>query len=383
MLKAYEVSPSFQRTRPFFDRNLDGQGWSRHALQAYRPDDGSIGGAHFQWALLDASLNVAGSRPQAMLAYLGEVSAEVRAAFASGQLERRWFVAAALGPDFSVFDRHFWVSVVELGATLLNSGSPHLPAVAAIGKDPQIEADFNRIAHRRTALLQQGWQMVGWVGDAVRGGPQGIVLDEAARNAGSSLQLIDRPGSANKVPDLNVQPAVLPPRRFELLVHGDSAGHLTVHYGRQTTEIPLAQLRSLAPGSGYDYDGVHVFVDRALVTSQLAESKPFIIATWLSTVAHHVMRLLFIVAALWLVVLLVLRRRLQLSPDARLAILLIATLALSVFLPRLALLAGIDANMYPGTEPRYLAAAAFALWYSAAFAVAHGLYVLFRRDRKT
>lgn len=371
MQQAYDASPTFLRAKPFFDQNLDGNGWSKHADPRYRAADGSISGGHFQWALLDASASVAGPQPRAMLAYLKAVSDEIQGAFDRGQLLKRNVISTALGPDFSILNRPFWLSVSKIGTTLFGFGTPTLPQLADVTSIPQVESDFNRLALRRTALLQdKGWQVSGWVLAKDLGLPQRITLDQEAQIGGINLKLIKRADVAKAILGLDVEHAPLPLCGFELSSTELRSGNLIVEYPGQMYMIPIKKLVSIESGNAYDYENIHVHLDIGSSSKPAPNLTHFKIVKWLTSTAHYTMRFLIIFTMAFLAAFFVFKNKLIPNPEDQITLILVAMLAFSIIVPKLGLLAAIDSAMYPGTEPRYLSAAAFSIWFFAAFTAA-------------
>lgn len=367
MEQAYAASPAFLMAKPFFDQNLDGNGWSKHANPHYRAMDGSISGGHFQWALLDASAYVAGPKPKAMLAYLKLVSDEIQAAFDSGKLLKRPVISTALGPEFSISNRQFWLSVSKIAAILFNFGDPLHPQLISIGADSQVESDFNRLALRRVGLLEdKSWRLSGWLIDRTLGIPDKIVLDQEALLAGVNLRLIKRPDVAKAILGLDAERGAPPLCGFELRSTEPTIGNLIVEYQDQSTLIPLNSLSSIRPSHAYEYQNIYIHVDAKTASKPPHMPTHFQIVTWLTSAVHYFFLPASLFAVIWLVISIIFKNAILYRMEQK-ALFLVTALAFSIVIPRLGLLAGIDSAMYPGTEPRYLSSAAFSIWFYTAF----------------
>jgi hypothetical protein len=367
MQQAYDVSPSFLKAKPFFDQNISGQGWSVHARPDYRNKDGSIGGGHLLFALLDASAFVAGENPIAMLAYLKQVSEDIRIAFDEGKLVKRSLLSTWLGPDFYIVDAHFWKSISRIGSILLGFGEPNMPRLAGFVSTPSIEADYNRLTLRKTALLEtQGWKMSGWLLNMNLGFPDNIKLDQIAQMNGVILKVIERHDVAKIVLHLDPKQAVLPLFGFELSASNSGNGNLLVKYPGHVSIVPLEKLKTIVSNNSLEYDGLHIQIDNSDTVPFLGQ-KHFKFIEMITVAAHFSMRFITVFSIAGFVIIVYFRKKIDISENDLITLCMVVLLGLSIALPRLGVLSAIDANMYPGDEPRYLAAAAFSVWFVSTF----------------
>lgn len=373
MQKAFEVSPEFRKAQAFFDRNVDGRGYSGYERPAYRAQDGSIPGGHLQWALLEASAAVAGPKPEAMLGYLKRVAGDLQTAFDRGVLAKRSVLSTALGPGFSIFHQRFWSSLRRIGQKIMGFGHLIEPTLPGRVSKPPVEEDYDRIALRRTAFLVfNHWQLSGWLLDRELGLPNGIVLDRKALDAGLRLNLAERPDIARAV--LGVDPAHSPPCLIgiELSSPGSDTGNLAVRYGDRVIEVPIYLLSQAArSGQAFDVDGVHVHVDRRVAPNFGFQRAHFDLVVWVSKVIQQIMKVSAIIAIVYLLAIALFRAGLILDPNDQKTFVLVVCIAFSVLLPKWVLLAAIDSAMYPGDPLRYLSTAAFAVWFFTSFVIAH------------
>lgn len=377
---AYKESPEFRKAKPFFDQNIDGNGWSQWASAGYRAEDGSVAGGWLQWAILDASAVVAGPHPKAMLAYLSAVTREIQSAFDRGKLEKRRVILTAVGPEFSIFEPYFWASATRIGAILLNYADPLLPVISSVSPYRDVELNFNRLALRRTALMEtQRWGVSGWIVNPSLGAPHHIALDQEAQDAGIRLSVLNRPDIAKSILGLDTKPTSMYMCGFELNSPGSSAGALTVRYDGQATDIPLNKLKTIKPGEEYHQDGIRVGVDFAETPTPSFEHTQIAIVKQVSIAAHYIMKALFAVSPFLLAAVFFFGEKLVPDKSHRVAMVLAATLALSVILPRWTLLSAIDSQMYPGDEPRYLSTASFSIWFLASFTTACFIYGIYHK----
>jgi len=378
--QAYWVSPAFREAKGYFSPNLGGSGWSAWAPKGYETRDGSIDGGHFQWALLEASAYVAGPSAKRMLAYLRTVSEQLDAGFDSGLLEKRTVISPAVGPNFSLFDRHYWQSVKRIARIMINFGNPLLPQVGYASTNPEIEHNFDLLALRRTALVQSGErQIVGWMVDPAKGIPSSISLNQTAFASGVALKLIDRPDVAGIILGLGEAQAAHPMVGFQLVVPGTPKGNegsVVVAYDGAVTDIPISKLMATAQGTGISIHGVRIQVDQVVKSPDLSQSSEFSRAWWTSLGSYYGMRVLFIVTAIFLVGA-ALAALLGVYATIMVELSLIVTICFSVVLPRLALLSAIDAFMYPGIQPRYLAVAELSLWFLVTFVISCSISHIF------
>lgn len=367
LAKAYQVSPTLRKAKPLLDQQLNGYGWSSFAPPGYRAADGSISGGHFQWALLDTGSYVAGQNVQAMLAYFGAVADELDRGFANGTLKRRQVLTTALGPEFSFFDRSFWLSLLKISKLTFGFGAPNLPSIATSGTNPVVDAVFDTVALRRTALLDSTkWQLTGWVIHPNKGVPKNISLDQTARKNGIELEIKERPGLLKALPDLQYNGNTPPRCGIVIKSPGSTAGSLQMFYDDQTVLLPLLELRKLTSGQAYDQPSIHLQVDNTLnppshwiipMTAQLTK------------IVFYTVRGMFCAALLLSTILIFYRKSLRTQQLRLTPYFLITALSASIIVPRLILFAAIDSNMYIGTEIRYLAPGTFAVWLFATFTV--------------
>ena len=384
--RAYEASPAFRKAKFFFDENSHGKGWSGYAFRRYRPEDGSIDGGQFRWALLHAISVLAGNESKAMLAYLDEVTRELRAAFDSGRLKERSFISETLGPQFSIVEPWFWRSLEEIGRSLVHLEEPYLPEIAVADTPPEVESNFNRLALRRPRLVESpDWRVtVRFLGQPM--GPlHDISLNRRANKAKIELKMIEADG----LPRVGEQPIVIGAGRqwigFELRSPGSKSGELILAFDRGKVRIPLVELASMGAGTEIELEGVRLHPESVSTPTSRAGGAHFAIVRWVANTAHNLMSVLIAVAVIWLVATLVFGTRLYGDRSQFVAMVLIAMITLSIILPRWVVLSALDSAMAIGLADRYLAAAGFSIWYLAAFCVACGIKraVGFQSERGT
>ncbi len=369
MQLAYKVSPEFSKAKPFFEENINGKGWSGYAPPKYRPEDGSLAGGWFQWALLDASLFVVGSKPDAILSYLKQVSNEINSGFETGILKKRSLLSSALGPNFSVWSPQFWSSLRKIGMRLIGYGPPILPSLPRVlpASHAHVESDFDRLALRRTALLGiNGWKLEGWLLNPELGMPSNIWLDQEASAADIRLNLIQRPDVAKAILGETSDPSSCLCGIY-LTSPGTSAGKLLVSYEEQTIEIPIDRLKAAKPGEAIVFPGIHVQIDSRSESLSRIQQTHFVIVTWISQQLQELMKFVVLIAICYLLASVVFRHRFIPNGNDRVTLALVACITLSIVLPRWVLLAAIDSTMFPGDTPRYLAVGVFSVWFLAMF----------------
>ncbi len=369
--RAYQVSPSFLKAKPFFDQHLDGHGWSAAAIQGYRAVDGSISGGHFQWALLDAGAYVAGPKANAMLEYFDTVANELRGGFDRGEIKERRVISTALGPDFSVFDSNFWSSMWKIGRFFLNLSAPSLPTIASIGTVLNVESDFNKVALRRTALLESSqWQLSGWAVNLAKGMPKTIDLDQEATDGGIRLSVKERPDVAKAI--FGLEPGGAPAKckcGIEITSPGSWAGNLRVVVDNHIVAIPLTNLKNLTSGRAYDGPDIHLHVDNMVLNNETPAHSVIPITSWVTKAVFYAARVAVFVAFFLLAAILLIPRVSVFKTLDLTSVFLVSSLAASIVLPRLVLLSAIDANMYPGDEIRYIASGTFSVHFASFFCV--------------
>ena len=377
MEKAMAVSPALARTRTYFERNTGGRGWSGSTGPRERTLDLSISGGHFQWAWLDASAYASGRSPREIQAFNREVAAELEAAFARGELPRRRLLTTALGPNFSLFSRHYWSSVWALSKDLLHL-SPVRELDYAYGTgSATLDYAYDRLALRRHVWVRdRDWGQEGWI--------LGVAPDHEApvglRITGVdpskvSFKVVDRPDVRTALrPDLEDAEGPFP-IGFELMVR-DAAhtGWVVAIFPDREVRIPVESMRYFLPRRTNFYEDLQIRIDRdygGFATATIARHMTMV-KGWFG-IQHQIARWAILLSPLVLGgILWSIWRESSRRPEAGL-ILGILVAAAGVFGLFLALLAGIDAFMYPGDEPRYLAPAAFSLWM--AMALLYGLGV--------
>jgi len=378
--KAYAVSPSFLRAKPFFDKHAER--YSKAAYTGYRPVDGSIGGGHFQWALLDAGAFVAGKDSVSMLEYFEAVSKEINEGLGSGVIKGRRFFSTALGPDFSFLDRKFWLSAWGLLKRNLNLIPPTLPEMTTLSSRENVEFDFNRIALRRTGLIESSdLSLSGWIVSPGYGIPDGISLDHEAVNSGSVLQLKERPDVAEIMCGLD--PAQVPPAMcgFEISLPSSLGGNLRIVSNGKEVLIPLERFRSLIPGDGIIEPSIRLHIERKSSFEYILIQKILTVTANVTKAVFYVIRILIFGGLVLLGITFFCSKIPILRIIDRTTVFFLSSLVASVVFPRLFLFAAINANMYPGTEYRYLTPNSFAVWLFSGFMVTFFVYSLCYKKR--
>ncbi len=367
--KAYQVSPSLKKAKPLLDQQLDGQGWSGFAPYQYRAVDGSVSGGHFQWALLDTAAYVVGPNIPEMLEYFGTVADELNAGFAAGTIKRRPVLTTALGPEFSFFDRNFWLSLKKISQLTFNFGPPDLPSIAVTGRYPVIDSLFDTVTLRRTALLDSiKWQVTGWVIHPDKGIPDSISLDQTALQSDITLKVMERPGVLKAFPEAQHNSSEPPLCGIQITSPGPVDGNLQILYDGRSILLPLKDLRELTSGQSLDLPGIHLQVDYSFISPS---RKIIPLTTLITKVIFYTFSAIICAAFLLSAAVFILRksdivRALDVTP-----VFLLASLTASVIIPRLLLFSAIDSNMYLGTEVRYMAPGLFAVWLFAAFTLSY------------
>lgn len=366
MEKGMAVSPALARTRPYFDRTTGGMGWSGFTGPRERTTDLSISGGHFQWAWLNASAKVAGNRPRDILYFNLQVAEELEAAFARGDLPQRRLLTTALGPNFSIFSGAYWQSVGTIGKDLFHWHPVRIPQRAGEFGSRSLDRAYDRLALRRTVWIRDRvWGKEGWV-LGVRpdfSQPVDIRLENLPEPEKVNMTVVNRP---------DVKRAFLPEiddeNPFEIGFEIESratsiAGDLVVELADSVIRIPLADLKAFPVRRTTYRDNLQFRIDmeQGRYPSIGIAGHVAFVQGWFR-VQHQIARYAIPLAALLLVFLVLRARNSAQSKDALIVlggVLLAATAVFGLFW---ALLSGIDAFMYPGREPRYLAPAAFSLW---------------------
>ena len=382
MEKAFAQSPALARARPYFEQNTAFHGWSGNPSVYFLTEDGSISGGHFQWAWLDASNSVVGSRPRDILAYQAEVAAELEAAFAAGDLPKRRVLTTALGPNFSLFSGYYWSSVWYLARHLTHWEAPISPRPTYAHPLSHLEREYDRLALRRSALLRyREWFKEGWMLGPDSEVPLEMSLTASARAQGHRVETMDRPDVVRMAgrEESNLRAGF----RFEAgPVEGEMEGALVVRFAEESRKIPIAELRLARVNRTTNIDGVLVRVDqdRGGAPSLIAHRHFQGVIAW-SGFMHYFFRTLLIATPFVLGFLLWWAGREESSRSVTLVGLHLMVYVLVIAGLFGGLLAAIEAFMYPGDEPRYLAPAAFCLWLAATFTMARlgQILWLFRR----
>jgi len=370
MERALEASPALRRAEPFLRRHTGGQGWSNGSVGHFRPTDGSISGAHFQWAWLDASAEVAGSKTFEILDYQREVADELRTAFAEGQLERRRLLTTAFGPHFSLIDSAYWQSTWKLLRIWLHIKPPQSPRRAFDWYDDLLEQDYDRLALRKRALVvPREWSRRGWIiGVEPYEGPRLIELDELAREQGVTFEWLERADVARHILGLDLPTAEEALLGFRVSTDVERmGGHLRVVFEEREVLLPLSFLHGANIHRAWGYEDLFIHLEGGSGGSFSRESRrDFARLLAFNQVLNQAARVFIWSAPFFLLWLLLGRKRWQSRDGEGPQLLFLLALFLSLFGPFWALLSAIDAFMYPGDEPRYLAPAALMLWFFVA-----------------
>lgn len=368
--RGYLVSPALRKAKPYFDKNINGQGWSdciRNYCQGCCRPDGSISG-NFQYAWLDAGAYVAGEEVGPMSKYFDVVSKELQRGFDRGEIKKRWVIYTMLGPDFSIFDKDFRSSLWKVGRFFLNLTNPPLPTIEQPGVDKAIDNFYNVVALRRIGLPTQ-FILSGWVVNPAKGIPDSITLDKEAMDSGIILNVIERPGVAELVCGLKNNKAPHPMCGIQISSFGDAAGNLLVRYGNDTVAFGLQDLLSLT--SNCQHKGVLLHVDKF---DKISDPEIFPTTICITENVYIISRIFIFLSFLLLVILMLLQRSSFIRSLDFTPVLLVFSLMASIALPRLILLAVIDANMGTGVEPRYIASGALSIWFFGFFCVSFCVY---------
>lgn len=377
---AWQESPSFALTKPFFEINLDGRGWSSFGGEDYATPDGSIPGGWFQWALLEASASVAGPEPRDILKHLEKVADEIRSAFDGGRVARRPVIATFLGPNFSVRDPSLYASLVAVGQRALFWDSPVGPIRAHRSNQPWHEDDFDRLALRRTSLLDlEKWSAEGWALVPQRGHPQRISLDRNALHARISLKQIERPDLSEQMTGIGSGNGSATGIGFELEGPRFSKGNLLLHYQDATYQVPLQKLVSTSAPQSFVVDPIIGHLDRITLPEPALDQQRFRIATFLSHSSHLVCRLAIPLAAGLMLFLPWLYRRGYIDGKATANVLVLLAVSLPLVASQWILFSALDAFMYSGNRYRYLASTAFPMALASLTALVIITRGLFRR----
>jgi hypothetical protein len=159
--KAYAVSPAFRELAPIIDGKEENWGafFTRQSMGIH----GEIGAGWFYWVLIDAAARAGHFKnaPDAE-AYFGRVADEITAALNDGRLPSRRVILPFVDPDVSLWLPYIPSSLIELTEYLFSSQVP-VRAVALAEVAPDVVADFDRVANRRTSAseypsyIAQGW----------------------------------------------------------------------------------------------------------------------------------------------------------------------------------------------------------------------------------
>jgi len=361
--QGYRVSPELLKAKAFFDNNIDGKGRS-HRGPLYHIPDGNLGGAVFQWVLLDAGAYVENGKADKMLVYFNKVADEIEQGFKSGALKRRFVLSTAFGPDFRLFSQEMGESLCKVGAYFLNLTKPPLVKTTNESTDQKYAEGFNKIALRRTSLIgttnEEMLLTMNWL---TNGGAKVVVLDKEASERGIKLAVKYRSGKSGK--------STVSLWMWDLLIRsrGEWRGALIVtEPGQRTVSIPLKNLRSLSPRGFYKVNGVVCYLSNLKKNSALPDNP---VTVGISNAVYYMMRYLILLSLVIILMVFILRKNVILKQIDLRPFLLVLCLAVSVALPRLLLLSSIDAYMFSGIETRYLAAGVFSMWFLALFSVVY------------
>lgn len=385
MRKAFDSSPSFRATKAFFVDHLNGAGWSGFAHYNYRAIDGSVSGGHTQWAWFEAVATVAGSTPREMLAYHSKVAEELNQAFEQGILPKREILTPSFGAEFSPFKYPFFHSLQKLFFAFFHFNDPFLPERASRASNERVERDYDWLALRRKALIDdQQWQKLGWIADPSKGLPLSIALDTEAIESKIVLELLNRPDVAQTLFPQTEYPDERQNAGFLLIIRGNASGNILVQYETDSTpiRIPIQNLRNIQPHHTYTFEGTQVRIDDDYGNSGFAtETDRWVmgISRNISGFLHVFMKYALFATLIWLVMRLFVSRQDSEYRWLDTTLWIVVVISLSLFIPRWMVLAALDSGITPGHEPRYMAAGAFALWFLATFTIAHLISYLCQR----
>lgn len=370
--QAREASPAFERAWPHFEAHTGGRGWSGGSVPPYKPLDGSISGGHFQWAWQEFSSLVAGMDPPSILAYQEQVAAELRAAFADGRLQSRRVWTTAFGPNFSLLEPAYWQSVWRLTRILLHREQTYIAGRAVETGIGSLEDDFNRLALRKVALvIRRDWSRQGWVlREAPLVGPSRLSLDDAAKEQGARLEVKNRPDVALFMQGKQ-QAYEQQNHPYGFMLHGSSTqlnGNLLVHFDDEIARVPLRFLFGANPHRTWSYEGLMIQLEAGMGGAFSREARRnYNIMQTVREQTHVIGRWAMLLLPGLLVVGLIAGRPWNQPDSAGNQLLAFSAMVLLFAGAFVAVLGAIDAFMYPGDEPRYLAPVSFALWLWAAF----------------
>ena len=377
---ARNFCPSFRQIYPYFLQNIDGKGWSSNACKGYNSFDGSLEGAHFQWALYDAGASVANEKPVKMLAFFRKVSDELESAFDHGAIQKRYVFSTALGPSFSLFNQRIQHSFFRILSEMFERGES--PEVSAVNTNPGVEFDFNRLALRQTALLQTDeLSFNGWVLDPNIGLANSITLDHEARIKGTVLHITNRPDVARTLLKKSWCEKMPAMAGFRIDLRGIPAGNLIINYPQKKVVVPLAEICALKTSEELIKEGVRIYIDQRSNPGGSAGVHSVSFSSYTSNVIHFYVKTLISFIPIFLIVIFVISHKTD-TKDKKIpceTILFIITVTSFILLPKALLLAAIDSVMFPGDESRYLAAGAFVVWYTATYLAAVVISLLLKK----
>jgi len=362
-VKAMELaagaSPSFARSKTWWDAELDGHGWGMDS-------PGAIDGGHFQWALLESSL-VVGTHYRDRLAYLGAIAQELESAFAAGRLHRRMVLSPAVGPGFSLVSGRFFASLANIALPMVGGDGPINPVVDVGGRQWREVAD--RACNRRdwNTSPDVGATLGGYITlPALQVGPDwlGLELSTAELTPVARPDVVSNEFGRRDGSSLCGFSLVLPARNGDTTIPGSPetlSGNLLVGHTNGCERIPLAALENMPAGGVKAFGQVQVRIEsvtafvpeRAIGPRRLQRLRTMGFA--LSRIAQVIFPAVAVVVGLVLMVPVGRRRLPQVA-------IVFTVLALAIIVPRWLLLSAIDSNMWACTEPRYLFPATVVIW---------------------
>lgn len=371
--QAYTVSPAFARLRESLEGNL-GRRWSTNGNRFYHVSFPEIGGGWFLFAFRQAA-GSAGFHADARTAaeYYQTIRREIQAGFRSGKIAKRHVWIPFTAPDTSIFSR-LPQSSAGVVKSLFWPKPEMLQDVPTIRDRPR--ADFDRITNRRNLLPEPDLTWVRFVGFAfsadhpviamrvipAKGRPDSIQeaffaqyyrADAIAPNGKDhALKTDGEYGFRGKI-RINGNPRT--PWKAELRTDN---GEVFVLSRQQLREGPLT-LTSKASGSRLE-----IFIDEVNWDRTKGRALHKTQDQW-ESIARKYHRASWAGCALMPLALLLVLSRWSMIIRQNLVAVAFLALALCAFLPKLALLALIDASSFPGTAPRYLVSLAYVIYPAA------------------
>ena len=254
------------------------------------------------------------------------------------------------------------------------------PDVSSVHASPDVELLFNQLALRQTSLLQNDeWHLRGWAMDKDRGLANTMQLDQEALAKGSILQVTNRPDVALALLHTELREPAQALAGFNITLRTAPPGNLVIDYPEKKVLVPLAVVLAIKPSEEIIQEGVHIHLDERISPEKSAGLGSILFSRLISNGMHLSMWALIPLIPIILILIAGMSCKTVVYGDT----LFIVALTASIVIPKVLLLAAIDSTMFPCYESRYMAAGAFAVWFTASYLGAVLIWLIFSKVHQT